>query len=118
MATLSKRQFLIRLSIRNPSRYKHDLIPHRELSFWGLLVAKWIEKFSALSPIAFSMFVWRCITNKNNMNSQLNATITNFIDNYNQLNMFRAIISPILMSTRLCLQLVAMLPAVDLFTSR
>jgi len=32
--------------------------------------------------------------------------ITNFIDNYNQLNMFRAIISPILRSTRLCLQLV------------
>ena len=29
-----------------------------------------------------------------------------FIDNYNQLNIFRAIISPILRSTRLCLQLV------------
>jgi len=28
----------------------------------------------------------------NNINSQLDATITNFIDNYNQLNMFRAII--------------------------
>jgi len=41
-----------------------------------------------------------------NINSQLDATITNFIDNYNQLNMFRAIISPILRSTRLCLQLV------------
>ena len=42
----------------------------------------------------------------NNINSQLDATITNFIDNYNQLKMFRAIISPILRSTRLCLQLV------------
>ena len=42
----------------------------------------------------------------NNINSQLHATITNFIDNYNQLNMFRAIISPILRSIRLCLQLV------------
>ena len=42
----------------------------------------------------------------NNINSQLDATITNFIDNYNQLNMFRAIISPILRSTRQCLQLV------------
>jgi len=42
----------------------------------------------------------------NNINSQLDATLTNFIDNYNQLNMFRAIISPILRSTRLCLQLV------------
>jgi len=29
-----------------------------------------------------------------------------FIDNYNQLNMFRPIISPILRSTRQCLQLV------------
>jgi len=42
----------------------------------------------------------------NNINSQLDATITNFIDNYSHLNMFRAIISPILRSTRLCLQLV------------
>ena len=42
----------------------------------------------------------------NNINSQLYATIANLIDNYNQLNMFRAIISPILRSTRLCLQLV------------
>ena len=42
----------------------------------------------------------------NNINSQLDATITNFIDNYNQLNVFRAIISPVLRSTRLCLQLV------------
>jgi len=41
-----------------------------------------------------------------NINSQLDATITNFIDNYNQLNMFPAIISPILRSTRRCLQLV------------
>jgi len=29
-----------------------------------------------------------------------------FIDNYDKVNMFRAIISPILRSTRLCLQLV------------
>ena len=42
----------------------------------------------------------------NNINSQLDATVTNFIDNYNQLNMFLAITSPILRSTRLCLQLV------------
>ena len=42
----------------------------------------------------------------NNINNHLYATITNFIDNFNQLNMFRAIISPILRSTRLCLQLV------------
>jgi len=44
--------------------------------------------------------------NSNNTNSRLDATITNFIDNYNQLNMFRAIIYPLLRSTRLCLQLV------------
>jgi len=42
----------------------------------------------------------------NNINSQLDATITNLIDNYNQLNTFRAIISRILRSARLCLQLV------------
>jgi len=50
-----------------------------------------------------------CVTVRhryNNINSQLDATITHFIDNYNQLNMFRATISPILRSTRLCLQLV------------
>jgi len=41
---------------------------------------------------------------KNNINSQLDVTITNFIDNFNQLNMFRAIISPILRSIRLRLQ--------------
>ena len=41
-----------------------------------------------------------------NINSQLYATITKFIVNYNQLNMFRAIISPILKSSRLFLQLV------------
>ena len=40
------------------------------------------------------------------IDSQLDATITHFIDNCNQLNMFRAIISPTLRSTRLCLQLV------------
>jgi len=42
----------------------------------------------------------------NNVNSQLDATITDFIDNFNQLDMFRAVISPILRSTSLCLQLV------------
>ena len=46
------------------------------------------------------------ITFCNNIKSQLDATITNFTDNYNQLNMFRAIISLILRSTGLCLQLV------------
>ena len=42
----------------------------------------------------------------NNISSQADSTITNSIDNYNQLNMLRAIISSILRSTRLCLQLV------------
>ena len=42
----------------------------------------------------------------NNINSQLDATVINFINNFNQLNMFQAIISPILRSTRMCLQLV------------
>ena len=39
--------------------------------------------------------------------NQLDAKIINFIiNNFDQLNMFRAIISPILRSTKLCLQLV------------
>ena len=42
----------------------------------------------------------------NNINSQLDATIIILLANFNQLNIFRAIISPILRSTRLCLQLV------------
>ena len=42
----------------------------------------------------------------NNINSQLDATIMVFVNNRNQLNMFRTMISPILRSTRLCLQLV------------
>ena len=46
-----------------------------------------------------------------NTNSQLNATITNFIANYIQFSMFRAIISPILRSTRLWYNTPTMLPA-------
>ena len=41
----------------------------------------------------------------NNINSP-RFNNDNFINNFNQLNMFREIISPILRSTRLCLQLV------------
>jgi len=42
----------------------------------------------------------------NNINGQLDAKITNLIHNYNQLNTFREMISPILRNARLCLQLV------------
>jgi len=42
----------------------------------------------------------------NNINNQTDATIMLFINNLNQFNMFRAMISPIIRSTRLCLQLV------------
>jgi len=52
----------------------------------------------------------------NHINSQLDATITVFIDNYNQLNMFRAIIPPILKSDAvysLWYNAPAMLPAGD-----
>ena len=45
------------------------------------------------------------------LNNQLDATITNFIDNYNQLNMFRAKISPILSSTKLWYNTPTVLPA-------
>ena len=46
----------------------------------------------------------------NTINSRLDATITNFTDNYNQLNMFRVFISPILRSTRLWYKAPTMLP--------
>ena len=63
------------------------------------------NKTNTLTKKSSSMFVWPCITDTIILNSQLDATITNFSDNYIQLSMFRAIISPILRSTRLCLQL-------------
>jgi hypothetical protein len=53
----------------------------------------------------YLMFVWPCITNINNIDNQLDAK-QRFIINSNQLNMFRTIITPILRSTTLCLQLV------------
>ena len=43
---------------------------------------------------------------KNNINSQLHCNNNNVINNFNQLKMFRTIISPILRSSILCLQLV------------
>jgi len=46
------------------------------------------------------------INSYDNTNNQLDATVMVFINDPNQLNMFRAMISPILRSTRLCLQLV------------
>ena len=52
------------------------------------------------------MFVQPRIIDNNNINRQLGATTIIFINNFNQLNMFRPIISPILRSTILCLQLV------------
>jgi len=62
------------------------------------------------------MFVWPYITDTINKHPT-RCNNNNFIYNFNQLNMFRAIISPILRSTRLCLQLwynaPTMLPAAD-----
>jgi hypothetical protein len=51
------------------------------------------------------IFVWPCIMDTNNIDNQLDAKIT-VINNSNQLDMFRATISPIFRSIRLCLQLV------------
>jgi len=48
---------------------------------------------------------------ESNINSQLDATITNFIDNYKQPNMFWATVSPILRSTGLWYKAPTMLPA-------
>jgi len=62
------------------------------------------SNFSLSWPLRIVTYV--TIDAYNNINSQLDATITNFIDNYNQLSVFQAIISPILRSTILCLELV------------
>ena len=56
--------------------------------------------------ILYSYYLTENNNGFNNINSKLDAKITNFIDNYNQFNMFQAIISPVLRSTILCLQLV------------
>jgi len=57
-----------------------------------------------------SLFSYRTGLHYISINSQLDETVTNFIDNYNHLSMFRAIISPTLRSTRLCLQLGTAVP--------
>ena len=82
-----------------------------------LMCFVWISEQTGIFFLIFSRIVSTrpafishvCVTVHHwysNINSQLDATITNFINNCNQLNMFRLIISPILRSTRLCLQLV------------
>ena len=55
-----------------------------------------LVNLSRKSDICVTVHLW-C----NNIISQLDATITDFIDNFNQLNMFQAIISPILKNTSL-----------------
>jgi len=62
----------------------------------------------------YIIYIIYYIHTHNNINSQLDATITNFINNYNQLNMFRVIISPILRRTRLWYNAPAILPAVSI----
>ena len=57
-----------------------------------------LYEFQVLSVIVtlMTIAIWiKLLSEYNNINSRLDATITNFIDNYNQLNMFRTIISPI-----------------------
>jgi len=64
-----------------------------------------IQEYVSMYQIAFvgvtnEYFLHEKVYCDNNINSQLDTTITNFIDNYNQFNMFQVIISPILRSTR------------------
>ena len=42
--------------------------------------------------ISYNLFNLCNVLKYNNINSQLDTTITDFIDNYNQLNMFRAML--------------------------
>jgi len=65
-----------------------------------------VEILASKFDVSVTMHHWYSI-----INSQLDATITNFIDNYNQLSMFWVIISPILRSTKLWYNALAMLPA-------
>ena len=59
------------------------------------------KRISAFFEVRVAVHYWY-----NNINSQLDAKIAIFYDIYDHLNMFRAIISSNLRSTRLCLQLV------------
>ena len=62
-----------------------------------------LVKMGAVKPRLYYMKHDVCVTvhhRYSNINSKLDATMTNFIDNYNQRDMFPAIISPILRSTK------------------
>jgi hypothetical protein len=94
----------------------------KHVEAWNKLILK--QKFCEWSWLITDINILRCTVSKmskfvsifevcvtahhwySDINSQLDATKTSFIDNCNQLNMFRTIISPIPRSTRLCLQLV------------
>ena len=100
----SRERAIRRLNHSNPRLVLRNTTP-----YWLIIVA---EDFAA--PILRTvdeyqrLFFDVCVTMHywyNNINKQLDATIIT-INNFNQLNTFRAIISPILRSTRLCLQLV------------
>ena len=96
-------------------QYQYTRIPYHVLCFWChptahtrwrwyLFTALFLKNFINITSqfdVCVTVHHWY-----NNTNDRLDETITNFVDNYNQLNMFRAIISPILRSTRLCLQFV------------
>jgi len=60
--------------------------------------------FDGIEGVNFKQVQRHCFSNAST-NNQLDATMTVYY-NFNQLEMFRAIVSPILRSTRLCLQLV------------
>ena len=77
------------------------------MSVTNNLNAEYVNTRSDMQNMKIEFHV--CVTvhhRYNNINSQVDATITKFIDDYNQLSMFQATISPIFRSTRLCLQLV------------
>jgi len=92
---------------------------HSSLTHLYGMTLKWAERLYLIvhAPSVFVSDYWKsqfryrheirfdvCVTvyhRYSDINSQLDARITNFIDNYNKLNMFRAIISPILRSNRL-----------------
>ena len=101
------RTYKIQVSCEPNRLHRCAVYSHFDLFSSNILVfsLRYVSFYIVFCPMKLLL----CNNNNNNNNNntnQLCATIMVFIDNPNQFNMFRAKISSILRSTRLCLQLV------------